>query len=253
MAALLVTAVAVIPMAMVGGASMLFAAGVGCPSSGSGATTQPAVTNAARNSIPADYLALFKNTGQQYRVPWVVLAGIGKVESDDGQSNLPGVHSGQNGFGAAGPMQIGIGGASGNTWGGAPVHPASEVVGWRGDRRRRRRRGQRLRAGGRYRGRGQVPARARRAEQRQRRHLRLQPPSVLRADRPVLGGRYSRGGYTVSSTTTVSAPECLTSAQTSAVPNQLVSTVIGFAQEQLGNPYLLGGTGPDCLTVPAWR
>ena len=35
-AALLVTAVAVIPMAMVGGASMLFAAGVGCPSSGWG-------------------------------------------------------------------------------------------------------------------------------------------------------------------------------------------------------------------------
>ena len=33
-AALLVTAIAVIPMAMVGGASMLFAAGVGCPSSG---------------------------------------------------------------------------------------------------------------------------------------------------------------------------------------------------------------------------
>jgi hypothetical protein len=46
-------------------------------------------------------------------------------------------------------------------------------------------------------------------------------------------GVYSRGGYTVSNTTTVSAPECLTSAQTSAVPNQLVSTVIGFAREQL--------------------
>jgi hypothetical protein len=128
-AALLVTAVAVVPMAMVGGASMLFAAGVGCPSSGTGATTQPAVTTAARNSIPSDYLALFKKTGQQYAVPWVLLAGIGKVESNDGQSNLPGVHSGQNGFGAAGPMQIGIGGASTNTWGGAPAHPASDVVG----------------------------------------------------------------------------------------------------------------------------
>jgi len=58
-------------------------------------------------------------------------------------------------------------------------------------------------------------------------------------------GVYSRGGYTVSNTTTVSAPECLTSAQTSAVPNQLVSTVIGFAREQLGKPYLFGGTGPD--------
>ena len=50
------------------------------------------------------------------------------MESDDGRSNLPGVHSGANAFGAAGPMQIGIGGAAGNEWGGAPVHPASEHV-----------------------------------------------------------------------------------------------------------------------------
>ena len=58
----------------------------------------------------------------------MILAGIAKVESDDGQTTLPGVHSGANAFGAAGPMQIGIGGAAGNQWGGAPVHPASEKV-----------------------------------------------------------------------------------------------------------------------------
>ena len=86
-AALLVTAVAVIPMAMVGGASMLFAAGVGCPSSGSGATTQPAVTTAARNSIPADYLALFQKTGQQYKVPWVVLA-VGSSSARTASTNF---------------------------------------------------------------------------------------------------------------------------------------------------------------------
>src|SRR6202043_3646224 len=66
--------------------------------------------------------------GQQYGVPWTILAGIGTVESDNGQSTLPGVHSGANAFGAAGPMQIGIGGAAGNVWGGLPVHPASQVV-----------------------------------------------------------------------------------------------------------------------------
>src|SRR6202035_2502763 len=57
-------------------------------------------------------------------------AGIGKVESDDGQTTLPGVTAAtvSNSFGAAGPMQIGISGASGNSWGGAPVHPSSEVV-----------------------------------------------------------------------------------------------------------------------------
>src|SRR6202034_3913386 len=63
-----------------------------------------------------------------YGVPWTILAGIGTVESDNGQTTLPGVHSASNAFGAAGPMQIGIGGAAGNTWGGAPIHPAAEVV-----------------------------------------------------------------------------------------------------------------------------
>jgi membrane-bound lytic murein transglycosylase B len=37
---------------------------------------------------------------------WSVLAGIGEVESDHGQSNAPGVHSGANPFGAEGPMQF---------------------------------------------------------------------------------------------------------------------------------------------------
>jgi len=246
-AALLVTAVAVIPMAMVGGASMLFAAGVGCPSSGTGAATQPVVTTAARNSIPADYLALFKKTGQQYGVPWVILAGIGKVESDDGQSNLPGVHSGQNGFGAAGPMQIGIGGASTDTWGGAPVHAASEVVSG-------------VATDGNGDGVASVyePADAIAGAAKYLlahgvqnnvsgaifayNHLQSYVQTVL-----YWAGLYSRGGYTESNTTTVSAPECLTSAQTTAVPNQVVATAIGYAREQLGKPYLWGGTGPDAF------
>ena len=79
-------------------------------------------------SIPSDFLFWYKKVGQQYGVPWTILAGIGTVESNNGQTTLPGVRRGQNGFGAAGPMQIGIEGASGNTWGGAPVHPARQVV-----------------------------------------------------------------------------------------------------------------------------
>ena len=39
-------------------------------------------------------------------LPWTILAAIGTVESDNGQSNLPGVHSGANGAGAEGPMQF---------------------------------------------------------------------------------------------------------------------------------------------------
>jgi membrane-bound lytic murein transglycosylase B len=46
-----------------------------------------------------------------------VLAAIGKVESDHGRSHLPGIRSGWNTAGAAGPMQFGIGvGRAGNAW-----------------------------------------------------------------------------------------------------------------------------------------
>ncbi|HEV2375670.1 MAG TPA: hypothetical protein VGS19_26340, partial [Streptosporangiaceae bacterium] len=97
-------------------------AGTPTPSPGrSGAATavQASVTSTARNSIPANYLGLYQSIGQRYSVPWAVLAGIGEVETDHGRSTLPGVHSGANSAGAAGPMQIGIGGAAGDTWGGA--------------------------------------------------------------------------------------------------------------------------------------
>jgi peptidoglycan DL-endopeptidase CwlO len=247
LAGLLVTAVAVVPMAMIGGGTMLFAAGVGCPSPASSKTTQPVATTAAHNSIPANYLSWFQKVGQQYGVPWVILAGIGEVESDDGRSNLPGVRSGQNGFGAAGPMQIGIGGASGNTWGGLPIHPASEVVpGVATDED----------------GDGvanvydPADAIAGAAKYLVRNGVQGNPSGAIFAYnhlqsyvQAVLNWAaiYSRGGYTVSNTTTVSAPECLTSVQTGQVPNNVVATAISYAREQLGKPYLWGGTGPDAF------
>jgi cell wall-associated NlpC family hydrolase len=39
-------------------------------------------------------------------LPWTVLAAIGTIESDNGQSDLTGVHSGANAAGAEGPMQF---------------------------------------------------------------------------------------------------------------------------------------------------
>ena len=153
--------------------------------------------------------------------PGCILAGIGKVESDDGRSNLPGVHSGQNGFGAAGPMQIGIGGASGNTWGGAPVHPAAEAVSGVATDDNGDGVASVYDPADAIAGRGQVPARARRAEQRQRRHLRLQPPPVLRPGGAELGGHLRRGGYTVSNGHHGAARRSAsTSVQTATVPNQ---------------------------------
>src|ERR1700756_3449271 len=109
------------------GTNLFFAASEGCSGQQTGAVGQP-TAGAKAKTIPADYLYWYKRVGQQYGVPWTILAGIGTVESDNGRTTRPGVHSGSNAFGAAGPMQIGIGGAAGNVWGGLPVHPASEVV-----------------------------------------------------------------------------------------------------------------------------
>ena len=60
-------------------------------------------------------------------MPWTILAGIGTVESDNGQTTLPGVHSRSNAFGAAGPMQIGIDGAAGDAGAGRRSTPDSQV------------------------------------------------------------------------------------------------------------------------------
>src|SRR6516225_11497599 len=123
LALVLVLGLVVIGASLIGGGGALFGAGQGCPggrTSGSAkqvaAVTQPTASAAGQASIPADYLHEFQQAGRTYGVPWVVLAGIGEVESNDGRSTLPGVHSGANAFGAAGPMQIGIGGAAGDAW-----------------------------------------------------------------------------------------------------------------------------------------
>jgi hypothetical protein len=104
------------------GTNAFFAASAGCSGQQTGTVGQPPV-GADAKGIPSNYLFWYKKVGQQYGVPWTILAGIGTVESNNGQTTLPGVHSGQNGFGAAGTKQIGIEGASGNTWGGAPIYP----------------------------------------------------------------------------------------------------------------------------------
>jgi cell wall-associated NlpC family hydrolase len=73
--------------------------------------------------IPADYLRLFVSASATCPgLSWTIPAAIGKVESDFGRSTDAGVHSGTNQAGAAGPMQIGIGGRAGDTFG-AYDHP----------------------------------------------------------------------------------------------------------------------------------
>jgi hypothetical protein len=81
------------------------------------ATRSVRLTRTARADIPAGYLRHYQRAAR--RCPglgWAVLAAVGKVESDHGRTRLPGVHSGANPAGAAGPMQLGIGGRAGPTW-----------------------------------------------------------------------------------------------------------------------------------------
>ena len=57
--------------------------------------------------IPANYLILYRAAAATCAdLHWPVLAAIGKMASDHGQSTLPGVQSGANPDGAKGPMQF---------------------------------------------------------------------------------------------------------------------------------------------------
>jgi cell wall-associated NlpC family hydrolase len=245
-----------VPMLIVGGTSLLFAGG------GSGCTqtstpppvTQPGVS-AQANSIPATYLKWYKLVGLQYNIPWTILAGIGTEESDNGQTSLAGVHSGSNAFGAAGPMQIGIDGASTNTWGGAPIHPASQNDGGvatdeDGD------------------GIDDVydpaDAIAGAAKYLNEHGFQQDPSAAIFAYNHAgwyvtavenFASQYASGGYVVSQVNPEtpaqgqSATDCVGGTVLAALsaPNTIVATAINYAQEQLGKPYLFGGTGPDAF------
>jgi membrane-bound lytic murein transglycosylase B len=94
---------------------------------------RPTPTRAAMADVPRSYLRLYCQAGARYRIPWSVLAAIGKVESDHGRVRLPGVRSGSNWAGACGPMQIGCVPRSkaGNAWArygrGRPHDPANAI------------------------------------------------------------------------------------------------------------------------------
>ncbi len=234
------------------GTNLFFAAGAGCSGQQTGTAGQPAA-GAKAKTIPADYLRWYQKVGQQYGVPWTILAGIGTVESDNGQTTLPGVHSGSNAFGAAGPMQIGIGGAAGNVWGGLPVHPASEVVnGVATDE-----------DGGPdasvY---DPADAIAGAAKYLLAAGVQANPPAAIFAYNHLqsyvqsvlyYASAYAGGNFSVVSAqmpSGASASGCTGTAggvPAISAPNQVVATAIAYAEQQLGKPYLFGGTGPDAF------
>src|SRR6266567_5622654 len=234
------------------GTNAFFAAGAGCSGQQTGTAGQPPA-GAKAKSIPANYLSWYKRVGQQYGVPWPILAGIGTVESNNGQTTLPGVHSNANAFGAAGPMQIGIGGAAGDAWGGAAVHPASQVV--RGVASDEDGNGvasvydppDAIAGAAKYLLEFQVqtnPSAAIFAYN----HLQSYVQSVL-----YYAGQYAGGKFAVASAVMPAANSVAGCAQTTGgvpavqAPTQAVAAAISFAEQQLGKPYLWGGTGPDAF------
>lgn len=107
----------VVPLTLV--LPALFVAGAVTSAAGAGGIA-PSAT--ALEEIPADYLPVYLAAPDTHcpGLPWTILAAIGWVETRHGTLDAPGVMSGENFAGAAGPMQFGIGGAAGNTWGGEP-------------------------------------------------------------------------------------------------------------------------------------
>src|SRR5579884_2842966 len=110
------------PLLLAGGAALLTVViGQGCSGSGVG----DAPSRVAVRDIPARMLAIYQQVGARYKLPWEILAGIGKEECDHGLlpdpsctpqpgAKGPGV---ANFAGASGPMQVGIGGAAGDEYG----------------------------------------------------------------------------------------------------------------------------------------
>ncbi|MFC6903298.1 lytic transglycosylase domain-containing protein [Nonomuraea dietziae] len=74
--------------------------------------------------IPPEMLRLYVAAARTCPgLHWSVPAAVGKIESDHGRSDLPGVKSGTNSAGAAGPMQFLI-----STWGGAAKIKAGTLL-----------------------------------------------------------------------------------------------------------------------------
>jgi hypothetical protein len=99
-----------------------------------GVTAQPSPAAAARVDIPGGYLELYRSATKRHcpGLSWAILAGIGKVESDHGRAQLPGVRSGLNSAGCcAGPMQFNLTDGPPSTWAtygrGSPYDPAEAI------------------------------------------------------------------------------------------------------------------------------
>jgi hypothetical protein len=107
-------AIAVTLLLAVGTALISVLISQSCPGGGG---IGDAPSQLAQRDIPANFLRIYEQVGAQYRLPWEILAGIGKEECDHGRfpdpscTPIPGARGPgvANCAGASGPMQIGVG------------------------------------------------------------------------------------------------------------------------------------------------
>lgn len=167
--------------------------------------------------IPANYLALYRKAGAQYRIPWEVLAAVGAAESDHGRSRAPGVRSGENAAGAGGPMQF-----VAATWAAFGVDGNND-----GEKDR-------------YDPADAIPAAARYLKHNGApQKMRTALFAYNRSDAYVKDILNRARRYKSTPPT-----ECTDSGFINA-PNETIAKIIAFAMAQRGKRYVFGATGPD--------
>ena len=112
---IIIVAAASIPLLLAGAASLISV--LIAQSCSGGAFGADAPSQVAQRDIPATFLSIYEHVGARHKIPWEILAGIGKEECDHGRNPDPSCapEPGATGFGvancagASGPMQIGVG------------------------------------------------------------------------------------------------------------------------------------------------
>ncbi|RJL33382.1 bifunctional lytic transglycosylase/C40 family peptidase [Bailinhaonella thermotolerans] len=199
----------------------------------------------ARADIPADYLKLYQDAGREIGVQWNVLAAVGKRESDHGRSTMPGVQSGTNHAGAAGPMQFLI-----STWGGkAKIKMPSKVNGYATD-------GDGDGWADVYNPADAIPAAAKMlkrngAPQKLEQALFAYNRAMWYV-RQVLAIAKNYANEGVIPVPEKPAEDCDVSDRPGADQGPVVEEILAYAMKQRGKPYIWGGTGPrgfDCSGI----
>ncbi len=168
----------------------------------------------AMRDIPPNYFAWYVGAARTCPgLPWPVLAGIGKIESDHGRSTAPGVHSGANNAGAEGPMQF-----LPATFGDYAVNadPGRQLTPY-------------------------DPADAIYTAARMLCANGARGGSTAGIEQAVYA--YNHAGWYVSSVMSWAAQY----AAPPPLPSTVVATAIAYAHAQLGKPYCWGGEGPSCF------